>query len=452
MVLLKLVKEEILSGPNIKIWESDRLGQLVIKLNNCKCMFESKGAIANLNATEILQKILRRLPIKLQERFAEVSFSKQRCGYFATFQDLLEIVEEAASYAQTEWAQHAFRANGNNQNSIRFSGRDVSRKPTHKTFSMTANADKQRKYAEGLTKCCYCSNKHALWNCEEFANLDVKRRRIVVKDNGLCFNCLKTGHRVSTCGFGRVCQVCRMKHNTLLHLDTPLEGQVSNANDEQNSNNKGPVVAFTDKNVDVSKGVRKFMNVLPVRVWKNDPSNAVITYALLDSGSTTSICSSSLVRKLGLKEIEDQIELTCVGTTTNCLKKVGTLYVEGVNEINAIQIQECRVIENLPDISDNIPEIDCTKNYFHLQDINIPKLKSKKLELLLGADAHEAFRLIEQRCGGYGEPFELHTALGWSVFGSKCESLRLKNEVCSKNYKCYLLEPPKMICAMTSSN
>ena len=451
MVLLRLVKEEILSGPNIRIWESDKLVQLVIKMNNCKCMFESKGAIANLNATEILHKIMRRLPIKLQEQFAEVSFSKQKYGYFATFQDLLDIVEEAASYSQTEWAQHTFRAGGNNQNSIRFSGHDVGKKSSHKTFSVTANADKQGKSAESLMNLChYCSNKHALWKCEEFINLDVKRRRTFVKENALCFNCLKTGHRASACGFGRKCQVCRMKHNTLLHMDTPLEGQISNAQDVQDLSNKSPVVTFTKENVQGTKEMnnkgpvfaltednvdrkgRTFMNILPVRVWENDPSNAVITYALLDSGSTTSICSSSLVSKLALKEIEDRIEISCVGSTTNCLKKVGTIYVEGVNEINAIRLRECRVVENLPDIADNIPEIDYAKIYSHLQDINIPKLKSKKLELLLGADAHEAFRLIEQRCGKYGEPFGLHTTLGWSVFGSECESLRIKNEVCSK--------------------
>ena len=44
-----------------------------------------------------------------------------------------------------------------------------------------------------------------------------EEKRALLKEKGLCFNCLLFGHRVSQCRVKMVCRKCSKRHNTLLH-------------------------------------------------------------------------------------------------------------------------------------------------------------------------------------------------------------------------------------------
>lgn len=66
--------------------------------------------------------------------------------------------------------------------------------------------------------CNVCrSIDHPVWNCPEFQVLNLTARNRVVKEMGLCPNCLKLGHTTSTCYQGP-CTRCpgRQMHNSVL--------------------------------------------------------------------------------------------------------------------------------------------------------------------------------------------------------------------------------------------
>ena len=50
-------------------------------------------------------------------------------------------------------------------------------------------------------------------------------------------------------------------------------------------------------------------------------------------------------------------------------------------------------------------------SYPHLQNLKIPQLPVENIELSIGCNAHETFKVIEQRCGAFGEPLVFE--LGW---------------------------------------
>ena len=72
--------------------------------------------------------------------------------------------------------------------------------------------------------CPVCKAKHGLWRCSKFIALAAKERQAVIKRFKLCFHCLGSGHRVSSCKFyqKQLCGVkgCQRFHHKLLHPST----------------------------------------------------------------------------------------------------------------------------------------------------------------------------------------------------------------------------------------
>ena len=98
----------------------------------------------------------------------------------------------------------------------------------------------------------------------------------MVKDNRLCENCLLANHTVDTCFKKFVCDVegCGKKHTSFIHgIDTvnPTSHVTSIVNKSPSNNNV-------------------LMPIVPIVV-----NGSVKTYALLDTGSSASLCSSILV-------------------------------------------------------------------------------------------------------------------------------------------------------------
>ena len=54
----------------------------------------------------------------------------------------------------------------------------------------------------------------------------------------------------------------------------------------------------------------------------------------------------------------------------------------------------------------------------HLQDLTFPRLVSNQVELLLGQNVQNAFRVSELGYGENDQPFAFHTGLGWALWGN----------------------------------
>ncbi|KAL7723256.1 hypothetical protein ACLKA6_010203 [Drosophila palustris] len=69
-----------------------------------------------------------------------------------------------------------------------------------------------------------CKGRHNLEKCEQFVKLGIDMKWKAVRDNKLCFNCLRAGHRVVECKFKHKCETdgCTKKINKLLHKPTEV--------------------------------------------------------------------------------------------------------------------------------------------------------------------------------------------------------------------------------------
>ena len=150
------VREELVSGPPIKDSDNIQLNYLATKMNSCKCLFEANGKLSELNAPEILRTLLNCLSVRMQERFAEISFKKEIAGESATFLDLVDLVSRAARFSETEWAQQLFRAQGEVARPMGKYRKPETRKLTAKTFAVAQNSPKKCE-SVAVTSCLFIS-------------------------------------------------------------------------------------------------------------------------------------------------------------------------------------------------------------------------------------------------------------------------------------------------------
>ena len=66
--------------------------------------------------------------------------------------------------------------------------------------------------------CVYCNDKnHRLWDCVKFGKESLHRRWSMVKNAGLCYNCLRKNHVRESCKETNRCAHCKSRHHSLLH-------------------------------------------------------------------------------------------------------------------------------------------------------------------------------------------------------------------------------------------
>ncbi|XP_076298339.1 uncharacterized protein LOC143217688 [Lasioglossum baleicum] len=70
------------------------------------------------------------------------------------------------------------------------------------------------------SKCAYCRGDHRIYSCSDFLKLPTEKRIAQVRRQKLCINCLRPSNHTSAQCNSRACQICNVKHNTLLHLSS----------------------------------------------------------------------------------------------------------------------------------------------------------------------------------------------------------------------------------------
>jgi hypothetical protein len=165
-----------------------------------------------------------------------------------------------------------------------------------------------------------------------------------------------------------------------------------------------------------SKSNQVSLRIVPVVVGTG--SSQVETYALLDEGSDVTLCSDSLIKRLGVEGKPCKFTLTTVNKSSqNQTGREVQLQVSALNGGQVIDLQRVWSVKTLPISLQSLPDQSVTGKWKHLNGIYLPKIDVDKVELLVGSDTPDAFWVEEQRRGKGGEPYAIRTMLGWSIIG-----------------------------------
>ena len=186
-------------------------------------------------------------------------------------------------------------------------------------------------------QCECCDEEHRIFKCGKFKGLGVKERAQLIKVKGVCFYCLRPGHRSESCD-GSSCRQCGRKHHTLLHReDAHLVNQLkksfgnsgkanareqekvtfraSSSNAEQITIDQKITAALTHE----QKTQENYLQTAIVPV--NVQGEIVYLRAILDSAFQNNLVTEAAVQRLQLKRKRNNTRVFGLGgneVSTNC--------------------------------------------------------------------------------------------------------------------------------------
>ena len=257
---------------------SEALSDFATTLRNSYIALTQLGYTADLNSAANLEKIVMRLPLELQGRWADVAEHILGSGKEPDFDDLTKFVESRARTARTRYGQLWMQSKASLDSKPAYT---VPKPSTSFSDQSNANYMNNRPLNRSYRSCIVCGGDHRLPDCPAFQKEQLTTRRNIVRTNNLCYLCLGAGHSAKYCRSNIKCSMlgCQRRHHTLVHSEGQMEVEIRHANTNLARN-------MTHEKV--------FFGTVPVRI--PGPNGMVETYAFLDSGSDTSLVSEGLIR------------------------------------------------------------------------------------------------------------------------------------------------------------
>jgi len=406
----------------------EHLQEFADELRGCLNCLQAMGYVSEVNTQSVLVKIAQRLPQYLKTRWVrEVQHLKRRQGS-PSIDDLIIFVEGAAEEANDpvfggiiqnanpNKASNVLRA-GNQQ--FARNGRFVqqsARKVGSTSFNTSVTDQTQN------CKKCHSVHNGGLFGCDEFKALSVADRRKFATESKLCFNCLKSGHFAGSCRLQRTCPVdgCGKKHTKFLHLKS------------QGSNEQHPEVAMNRAScgaVGMGVATRIALPVVAVNVRADDAKQPILTYALLDPGSTNTFCSQDLAGKLGVKGLSTTLSLaTLEQPDKKVMSTVTSLEIAPAEGGIFYKLTDVFTTECIPVKTCHVASRSDVCNWPHLKDLSLStNLNGTDVSLLIGQDHPDLLLAREVREGGPGQPYATRTRLGWAIGGPMNQSTKSRS-------------------------
>ena len=323
-------REKLLSWPVCHTKEE--LQEYVDFLVMTKETMRTVKYLNELDSFSAMREIAARFPARYVNKWRQSAKKVEKEKGRYTFEDLVEFAQEAS--ADANHPVFSFDALSSIRKGLE---KDTSHKPSTKqihpnpdrrrarSVALATNSNDARKpnpsqSAPEERKCALCAGSHDLERCNEFLQKSVDEREHVCKQRGVCYSCLRRGHRVRECQRKGQCNVCKKTHATLLHQPHTQEKR-EGENREQATSNCMSACLTSECN-----GTTTSM-ILPIWLYhRSKPEAAVQVYSVLDDQSDTCFITEETRKTLGLEGPEIPLELG----TMHSLETVSTQRLEGL--------------------------------------------------------------------------------------------------------------------------
>jgi len=352
---------------------------------------KSLGHCGHMMNPQLLQELVGKLTPTLRLQWGAVAVNG--AVDVESFSDWLLTIADAASYISVPTAAK------------RDERKQAERKPSHhvKEVVLTAVDTRDSK----CRKCAICGKKsHCETECEDFRRSTVSNRWKLVKQNRLCYRCLKKGHGATDCKSTINCLVegCDRTHHPMLHE----ERGTSNPRREVGG------AVFSHSSCSPSQVL---LRILPVTLY--GPLSEFHTYALLDEASTVTLLTQSVADAIGTTGQQDPLRLQWTNnmSQSNDNPQRVKLGISGADG-KRYELQNVRTVDDLALPIQSVDGNKLRRRWTHLADYEVPSLRSAQPTILLGQDN---CHLIVARTvveGAPNAPVLSETKLGWILHGN----------------------------------
>ena len=160
------------------------------------------------------------------------------------------------------------------------------------------------------------------------------------------------------------------------------------------------------------------MAVVPVKVWIKGSKTPTVTYAFLDSGSSSTFCTETLMRQLGVSGPKTTISLRTLEKRDSLVDSfvVTDLTISDLGENVFIKLPTLYTRPSIRVSGEDIPTQDDVDKWPHLSGVHLPSVDAE-IGLLIASDVPEVLDPLEVKHSQDGGPYASRTSVGWAVNG-----------------------------------
>ena len=288
-------RDKLESWPKIQAaTNGNALRQYADFLRQCVAAKITAPGLNILDDPRILKDLVKVLPAELIKRWSRTAGS-YRLSHddYPSFEYYSEFVSAEASIAcDTVTSLDAIYGKSKTTKPIQ----SASKESKHMT---SVSSSSEPRETEGKYNCHHCQlNSHDMSECRKFKRLLYKDKQQFIRKLNLCFACLLSDkHRMSECPTPKKCSQCDGKHPTCLHRKKKQTDEQTTSKPDEKSVKATEVICSKVYSQPVTPQLTSM--IIPVYVsTTEDPSNEILTYALIDSQSDTSFVLNSTVEAL----------------------------------------------------------------------------------------------------------------------------------------------------------
>ncbi|XP_067949642.1 uncharacterized protein [Watersipora subatra] len=396
-------RDKLESWPRIANKDHDALKKYSYFLKQCLAAQRVMPNLQALNDKRENKKYIKVLPAWLVNRWTYYVTDKEEKKGFPPFSKYVEFIS------------HEARVSSNNLRDTEDA--QPHPKPTPPKRERVRNL---RLSPSKPSDCTHCQKgTHPVAECRSLAAKSEPEKERFIKENRLCYGCLKFNHLSKACQNRATCTKCGKRHPTVLHKDFQTTQETSSKTETGASRAKPTTEkpnGETKKNVHTVKQ-RKGSNLLNmiVPVYVSSDKSEQLVYALLDTQFDASFITSSLASQIDPSYTTEKITMaTLHGETTQRLNRY-TISVRGYGLQDAQRV-EVRAYEQstLPCNRNQIPNKKHVSDIPHLKHLQqeIPPEMDIPVGILIGVDCATALAPREVILGEEGETFAMRTVFG----------------------------------------
>jgi Pao retrotransposon peptidase/Family of unknown function (DUF5641)/Protein of unknown function (DUF1759)/Integrase zinc binding domain len=393
--------DSVLEDTKYPINNHELLEELATKMQNCEIALTQMDYCADMNSLATLERIVRRLPLNLQEHWSIRADIISQMKREPNFGDLTSFIIERARLAGSRFGQVVRETEQRNYKSSKSHPvyRGIERPSLQHTNSFVI-----KKESAYESNCVGCGENHELTRCPKFLDMSVKARWDLLKETGRCFKCLGGMHNASGCRKPQLCgkEGCRGRHHPMLHVDRVLfeeSQEIANKTCSATSTSNGLVLLGT----------------IPIRI--RGPFGEMDTVAFIDNGSDITLIKTDVISELGIIAEPSVLDIKTIAGTSSLTTQRCKIQIISMDGTAVVDVDEAYSVKSLPVSVSQCDYKQRCKSWPHLKGIPFPSNTSNEVAVLIGCDVPEAHWVYEQRIGDRNQPFATRTPLGWMLHG-----------------------------------
>lgn len=410
-ILLRELKQKARNLPAPKTDDLNGLVTYAIEVHNITCSLEDATLDDYRRDPEFIGELTDKLPSYLKNEWVRARIDKKDVVLYGNwiFEYAMSVLQEYPSVSQS------------------FKETKESQEKPKKKVTVGVHCEAEPTTSKTCRKCpidgCNSTCIHPS-QCEVFKKANVKYRNSCVSTLKLCYRCLKSHSFANPCRNPVPCTVdgCKKRHHPLLHYASktpPPEASkqpapVSRPEPSEATEQSTPVATVVNSHAHCPASDVARFRYIPVTLYYGD--YAIVVYAFLDEGSSTTLATKHVARALHARGIACPLQLKWTDESVvrdeqesekiTLTIKIGTkFYSMGARTISSLA---------LPEQSLNFE--DLARKYKHLRGLPIKSYDRIQPDILIGLDNWHLAVPLKTVEGRIGEPIAMKCRLGWSIF------------------------------------